>query len=89
MLENTVGKLAEKLVVEELLRDEELWHPLSFVSRKGRGAVDSVMLVKHMLETTGVVGSCVCSLQEGVPTCGGGTRFYCGMMICRTAFIVL
>ena len=46
----TIGKLAEKLVAEEVQGHEELWHQAAFAGRKGRGAIDSVMLAKTMLE---------------------------------------
>ena len=49
-LSNTIGKLAEKLVAEEVQSHEELWHEAAFAGRKGRGAMDSVMLAKKMLE---------------------------------------
>ena len=49
-LSNTIGKLAEKLVAEEVQSHEELWHEPAFAGRKGRGAMDSVMLAKNMPE---------------------------------------
>ena len=49
-LSNTIGKLTEKLVAEEVQSHEELWHKIAFAGRKGRGAMDSVMLAKNMLE---------------------------------------
>ena len=49
-LSNTIGKLAEKLVAEEVQRHEELCHEGAFADRKGRGAIDSVMLAKSMLQ---------------------------------------
>jgi len=52
VLANTIGKLAEKVVAIELQRHEELWHERSraFAGRKGRGAMDSVMLMAHIAE---------------------------------------
>ena len=49
-LSNTIGKLAEKLVAEEVQSHEELWHEAAFAGSKGRGGMDSVMLAKNMLE---------------------------------------
>ena len=48
VLASTVGKLAEKLVALELQAHEELWHERAFAGRKGRGAMDSVMLMAHI-----------------------------------------
>ena len=48
-LSNTIDKLAEKLVAEEVQGHEELWHKAAFAGRKGRVAMDSVMLAKDML----------------------------------------
>lgn len=45
VLANTVGKLGEKLIAADLQDMEELWHDRG---RKGRGAMDSVMLMQHM-----------------------------------------
>jgi len=39
-----VGKLADKVVAQELQELEELVHENSFARRKGRGVIDSVML---------------------------------------------
>jgi len=50
VLANTVGKLAEKLVALELQQHKELWHERAFAGRKGRGAMDSVMLMAHIAE---------------------------------------
>ena len=50
VLANTIGKLAEKMVAEEIQEQRELWHPLAYAGRKGRGAMDLVMLAKSMLE---------------------------------------
>ena len=49
-LSNTIGKLAEKLVAEEVQSHAKLWHEAAFAGRKGRVAMDSVMLAKNMLE---------------------------------------
>ena len=48
-LANTVGKLAEKLVAIQIGTKKELWHEMAFAGRKGRGAVDSIMLAKEIL----------------------------------------
>jgi len=45
VLLNTVGKLADKLVAEDLGRIGGLFHERAFAGRKGRGAIDSVMLM--------------------------------------------
>ena len=50
VLANTVGKLAEKLVALELQKHEELWHERAFAGRRGRGAIDSVMLMAYIAE---------------------------------------
>jgi len=50
VLGNVVGKLAEKVVAIELQRHKELWHEQAFAGRKGRGAIDSVMLMAHIAE---------------------------------------
>jgi len=42
ILANTVGKLTEKLVAEELQNHETLWHPLSFAGRKAQEMPKSV-----------------------------------------------
>ena len=48
VLANTVGKLGAKLIAEDLQEIEELWHERAFAGRKGRGAMDSVMLMNHI-----------------------------------------
>ena len=53
VLANTVGKLAEKIVAEKLQGCEELWHERAFAGRKGRGALDSVMLMGYIAEQHG------------------------------------
>ena len=50
VLANTVGKLSEKVVAIELQRHDELWHDRAFAGRRGRGAIDSVMLMAHIAE---------------------------------------
>lgn len=50
MLANTVGKLAEKIIAQELQEREELWHESAFAGRKGRGAMDNVMLMSMIME---------------------------------------
>ena len=50
MLANTVGELAEKIIAHELQEREELWHEREFAGRKGRGAIDSVMLMAMIME---------------------------------------
>jgi len=50
VLANTVGKLAEKIVAQKLQEKEELWHERAFAGRKGRGAIDSVMVMKMLME---------------------------------------
>jgi len=50
VLANTVGKLAEKIVAQRLQEREELWHERAFAGRKGRGAIDSVMLMAMLME---------------------------------------
>ena len=50
VLANTVGKLAEKIITEELQKREELWHERAFAGRKGRRTTDSVMLMAMMME---------------------------------------
>jgi len=50
VLANVVGKLAEKVVAIELQRHKELWHERAFAGRRGRGAIDSVMLMAHIAE---------------------------------------
>jgi len=53
VLSNTVGKLVEKIVAEELQKHEELWHERAFAGRKGRGAMDSIMLMGYIAEKHG------------------------------------
>ena len=50
VLANTVGKLVEKMVAQELQTREELWHARALAGRKGREAVDSVMLMAMLME---------------------------------------
>jgi len=50
VLANTVGKLAEKIVAQHLQERQELWHERAFAGRKGRGAIDSVMLMAMIRE---------------------------------------
>jgi len=50
VLANTVGKLVEKIVALELQRHQELWHERAFAGRRGRGAMDSVMLMAHIVK---------------------------------------
>jgi len=50
VLANTTGKLAEKLVAAQLQEREHLWHERAFAGRKGRGAIDSVMLMAMIME---------------------------------------
>ena len=38
---------------QDLGETEELWHPLSFAGRKGRGAIDSVMLMYELRKDRG------------------------------------
>ena len=48
-----MGKLAAKLVAEGLKDASKLWPDLSFAGRKGRGAIDSVMLAMEVLRKPG------------------------------------
>ena len=48
VLANTVGKLGEKLIGGDLQDIEELWHARAFAGRKGRGAMDLVMLMDQL-----------------------------------------
>ena len=48
VLANTVGKLGEKLIAEDLQDIEDLWHRRSFAGREGRGAMESVMLMDQL-----------------------------------------
>jgi len=50
VLANSVGKLVEKAIAQELQKHEELWHERAFAGRKGRGAIDSVMLMAMIAE---------------------------------------
>jgi len=50
VLANTVGKLGEKIIAQELQEREGLWHEGAFAGRKGRGAMDSVMLMNMIME---------------------------------------
>jgi len=50
VLANTVGKLGEKIIAQELQEREELWHEGAYAGRKGRGAIDSVMLMNMLME---------------------------------------
>ena len=40
------------MVAQDLGEEEHLWHPLSLVGRKGRGAMDSVMLMDELRKKT-------------------------------------
>lgn len=53
VLLNTVGKLADKLVAEDLGHRRELFHERAFAGRKGRGAIDSVMLMDELRRKVG------------------------------------
>ena len=50
VLANTIGKLAGKMEAQGLQERHELWHERAFAGRKGRGAIDSVMLMAMMME---------------------------------------
>jgi len=50
VLANTVGKLAEKIVAQELQKHDELWHERAVAGRKGRGAIDSVVAMAMIAE---------------------------------------
>ena len=43
-----MGKLGEKLIAEDLQDMTVLWHKRAFKGRKGRGAMDSVMLMDQL-----------------------------------------
>ena len=45
-----MGELAEKIMAQELQQHDELWHGGAFAGRKGRGAIDSVMLMAMVAE---------------------------------------
>ena len=49
-LSNTIGKLAEKLVAEEVQGHEAVCYEADFAGRKGRGAMNSVMMAKDILQ---------------------------------------
>ena len=53
VLLNTVGKLADKIVAETLGKRRELFHERAFAGRKGRGAIDSVMLMDELRREMG------------------------------------
>jgi len=53
VLLNTVGKLADKLIAEDMGNIRELFHERAFAGRKGRGAIDSVMLMDELRRKTG------------------------------------
>jgi len=50
VLAKTVGKLAEKIVAQELQKGEGLWHKRAFAGKKGRGAIGIVMLMAMIME---------------------------------------
>ena len=41
---NTIGELGDKMVAEDLQEVQQLWYPVSFAGRKGRSALDPVIL---------------------------------------------
>jgi len=53
VLLNTVGKLADKVVAQILGKREELFYERAFAGRRGRGAIDSVMLMDELRKKTG------------------------------------
>jgi len=53
VLLNSVGKLADKVVAQILGKKEELFHERAFTGRKGRGAIDSVMLMDELRKKVG------------------------------------
>jgi len=53
VLLNVLGKLADKVVAHELGKRRELFHKRAFAGRKGRGAIDSVMLMDQIRKETG------------------------------------
>jgi len=53
VLLNVVGKLADKVVVQEMGKRKELFHERAFVGRKGIGAIDSVMLMDEIRREVG------------------------------------
>ena len=53
VLLNTVSKLADKVIAQLLGKRKELFHKRAFAGRKGRGAIDSVMLMDELRRETG------------------------------------
>ena len=53
VLLNVLGKLADKVVAHEVGKRRELFHKRAFAGRKGRGAIDSVMLMDEIRKETG------------------------------------
>ena len=53
VLLNVVGKLADKVIAQELGKRRELFHERAFAGRKGRGAIDSVMLMDEIRREVG------------------------------------
>jgi len=53
VLLNTLGKLADKVVGELMMKKKELFHERAFAGRKGRGAIDSVMLMDEIRREVG------------------------------------
>jgi len=47
-LARTVGKLWERLILEELEEEQDLWHEEAYAGRKGRGAIDRVMRIGEL-----------------------------------------
>lgn len=53
VLLNTIGKLAEKVVAERMMKEKILFHGRAFKGSMGRGAIDSVMLMDEIRGTVG------------------------------------
>ena len=50
---NTVGNRCGKIVALELPEQEQVWHPLRFAGRKGRGAINSVIMMDEQRKEAG------------------------------------
>lgn len=53
VLLNVGGKLVHKVVAQELGKKRELFHKRGFAGRKGRGVIDSVMLMEEIRKEVG------------------------------------
>jgi len=53
VLLNTIRKLGDKVLAELMIKKKDLFHKRTFARRKGKGAIDSVMLMDEIRKEVG------------------------------------